>query len=284
MQKIILSAQVATRILSGKHLMLCAILMVLASGLSAQEQDALSFIDSLTNIIIQQKAQSDAQKETVASLRKQLLFELKNNKTLNKADRTRLWVTMGNLESKQGVYAALIPKNEVSEEILAYEKKLQELADSIAHIQQQLIAAIEEPSNTTRTKEKAVHVLASIHKEEVIQYLLKNEKSLRFGAMDPEDYDIQAEEAIRTAMVAIFHEYFSKPEVNWLVFPFILKYVDTDSFLEIGMVRELSGYGKNEHSRDSWYLLKFMQANASPAFKTVIEGELRVVKKPEEKR
>jgi hypothetical protein len=63
---------------------------------------------------------------------------------------------MRNLELKKEAYPALIPENEISEEVLAYEKKLQRLTDSIALIQQQLIAAIEDPINTTQTKEKAV--------------------------------------------------------------------------------------------------------------------------------
>lgn len=282
MQKTIFSARVATRIIPDR-LILFTVIMVLASGLFAQQQNPLSFIDSLTNIIIQQKAQSDPQKETVAILRKRILFELKNNKELSEADKTRLWVTMRNLELKKEAYAALIPKNEISDQVLVYEKKLQELTDSIAVIQQQLIAAIEDPSNPPRTKEKAVNVLAGIHNEEVLQYLLKNEKSLRFGAMDPLDADGFDEETTRTAMLAIFNEYLSKTEANWMVFPFILKYIETVGFSEIGLVRKLYGY-ENEHYRNSWYLLKFMQANANPALKTIIEGELRVVKEPEERR
>ena len=282
MQKTMFSVWVATRTIPSK-LILFSFLMILASGLFAQEQNALSFIDSLTNIITRQEAQSDPQMETVAILRKRVLFELKNNKNLSKADRSRLWVTMRNLELKKEAYAVLIPENEISKEVLAYEKKLQELTDSIALIQQQLIAAIEDPNNTTQTKEKAVNVLAGIHNGEVIQYLLENEKSLRFGAMDPLDTDDFDEEAIRTAKLAIFNEYLSKPEVNWMVFPFILKYVDTAGLFEIGLVRQLYGY-KNEYYRNSWYLLKFMQANASPALKTIIEGELRIVENPEERR
>lgn len=282
MQKTMFSAQVATRIFPGK-LILFVFIMALAGGLFAQQQNTLSFIDSLTNIITQQKAQSDPQRETVKILRERVLLELKNNKGLSETDKTRLWMTLRNLELKKGAYAALIPQNELSSQVLAYEKKLQELTDSIALIQQQLIAAIEDPSNSPRTKEKAVNVLASIHNEEVLQYLLENEKSLRFGGMDPFDTDGMGEEATRTAMFAILHEYLSKPDVNWMVFPFILKYIDTEGFLELGMVRELYGYG-NERYRNSWYLLKFMQSNISPALKTIIEGELSVVKVPEERR
>ena len=282
MQRTIFSARVATRTILGK-LILVAALMVLASSLMAQEQDALGFIDSLTNVITRQKAQSDSQRETVLLLRKRVLFELKNNKNLSEADRTRLWMTMRNLELKKETYSALIPKNEISLEVLAYEKKLQALTDSIALIQEQLIAVIEDPSNTTQTKEKAVNVLAGIHDEEVLQYLLKNEVNLRFGAIDPLDADEFDEEATRTAILAIFNEYLSRPEVNWMVFPFILKYVETAGLSEIGLVRKLYGYG-NENYRNSWYLLKYMQSNASPALKTIIEGELRVVEKPKERR
>lgn len=187
-------------------------------------------------------------------------------------------------QQQKGAYAALIPQNELSSQVLAYEKKLQELTDSIALIQQQLIAAIEDPSNSTRTKEKAVNVLASIHNEEVLQYLLENEKSLRFGGMDPFDTDGMGEEATRTAMFAILHEYLSKTDVNWMVFPFILKYIDTEGFLEIDMIQELYGGYGNERYRNSWYLLKFMQSNINPALKTIIEGQLRAVKVPEERR
>ena len=67
------------------------------------------------------------------------------------------------------------------------------------------------------------------------------------------------------------------------LFPFILKYVDTAGLFEIGLVRQLYGY-ENEYYRNSWYLLKFMQANASPALKTIIEGELRIVENPEARR
>lgn len=277
-----LPIQVVTRIIPSK-LTLLIVLMGLASGLFAQEQDALSFVDSLTNIITQQKAQSAPQKETVATLRKRMLFELKNNKNLSKADRTFLWVTIRKLELKKEVYTALIPKNEISEEVLAYEEKLQELKDSIAYIQQQLITAIEDPSNNNQTKEKAVNVLAGIHNEEVLRYLLENEKRLRFGAMNPLNSDIYDEDATRTAMWAILNEYLSESEVNWMVFPFILKYVETVGIAEIGMIRRLYGYG-NERYQNSWYLLKFMQANLSPDLKTIIEGELRTVENPEERK
>jgi hypothetical protein len=282
-KKTMLSIQVVTRIIPSK-LILLIVLTGLASGLFAQEQDALSFVDSLTNIITQQKAQSAPQKETVATLRKRMLFELKNNKNLSKADRTFLWVTIRKLELKKEAYTALIPKNEISEEVLAYEEKLQELKDSIAYIQQQLIAAIEDPSNNNQTKEKAVNVLAGIHNEEVLRYLLKNEERLRFGAMNPLNSDIYDEEATRTAMSAILNEYLSESEVNWMVFPFILKYVETAGLSEIGLIRQLYGGYENEHYQNSWYLLKFMQANANPALKTIIEGELRIVENPEERK
>lgn len=282
MQKTMFSVQVVTRIIPGK-LILLTVLMGLASDLFAQEQNVLSFVDSLTDIITQQKAQSAPQKETVATLRKRILFELKNNKDLSEADRTLLWVTIRNLELKKEAYTSLIPKNEISEEVLAYEEKLQELKDSIAHIQQQLIATIEDLNNNTQTKEKAVNVLAGIHNEEVLRYLLKNEKRLRFGAMDPLNSDVFDEEATRTAMLAILNEYLSKSEVNWMVFPFILKYVETAGFTETGLIRQLYGY-ENERYQNSWYLLKFMQANASPALKMIIEGELRIVENPEERR
>ena len=279
--KTIYSTQEAIIISRGKHLLLGLFLMLLfASGLSAQ-QDPLSFIDSLTNIIVQQDAESDAQKATVITLREQIFLEMKNNrKNLSKEDRTRLLMALRNLETKQEDYVALIPRNDISPTILAYEKKLQAFKDSIRLIQEQLIEAIEEPRNTTRTKEKAVQVLAGIHNEEVLQYLFENERNLRFGTIDPDNFE---EEEIRTAMISILEEYLSEGKVNWMIFPFIVKYVKNVGAYEIGLIRELSGYGRNGYL-DTWYLLKFMQANMSPAMKTIIESDLRTVKNPEERR
>ena len=117
------------------------------------------------------------------------------------------------------------------------EKKLQNFKDSITLVQQQLVALIEAPLTTIRTKEKAVYVLATIHSEDVLEYLFKNEKNLRFGSdgyMETGDYN---EESTRTAMIGIFKEYLSNPEINWMVFPFVLKYVKTVGGSEIGLIR-----------------------------------------------
>ncbi len=280
MLKIMYSTWVAITISRAKYLLLGFFLILFASDLSAQ-QNRLNFIDSLTNIIIQQEAESDAQKATVATLREQLLFELKNNrKSYSNEDRSHLLMTLRHLEMKREDYVALVPKNEVSDEVLAYEKKLQALKDSMALLQGQLIEAIEKPSNNTLTKEKAVYVLAGIHNEEAIEYLLKNEQKLRFGNVDPDDFN---EEDTRTAMIAIFKEYLSEGEVNWIIFPFIIKHLKEVGHSEIGLIRELSGYGRKGYL-DNWYLLKFMQANMSPAMKTIIESDLRTVKNPEERR
>ena len=276
------SLRIASRILSLKHLMFCVVLAIPASGLLAQEQDPLSFIDSLTTIIRQQKVHSYVQQETEAVLHKRALSELNNNKSLTKKESARLQKTIHDLALKKRRYTALISKDEISKQVLAYEKKLQALSDSIALIQKQLIAAIENPVSTFRTKEKAVYVLASIHKEEVIEYLLKNEKNLHFGKMDPDNWHHYEDEVYRTAMIAIFKEYLY-PEVNWMAFPFILQYLDTLGLSEIAMIRELYGYGKEQY-RDSWYLLKFIQANMSPDFKTIIDGELELVKNPEKRK
>ena len=106
------------------------------------------------------------------------------------------------------------------------------------------------------------------------------EQNLRFTVVDYIDTGDFEEDDTRTVMIAIFNEYLVKPEINWMVFPFILKYLKTAGYSEIGLIRELYGYGNKLH-QDSWYLLKFMQANASsPAIKEIIKGELRVVKKP----
>ncbi|MCO6489564.1 MAG: hypothetical protein J5I98_14155 [Phaeodactylibacter sp.] len=213
-----------TRTLLGRHLIAIGALLLVASGLHAQEKHTLRFTDT----------------------------------------------------------AVLKPQNEVSEEVLAYERELKRLTDSIAVIQDQLIAVIEHPASNTRTKEKAVNVLAGIHNEQVVEYLLKTEKNLRFGPIDPLDDDL-GEETARTAMIAIYKEYFSRHEVNWIVFPFLLKHIDAFGFSEIGIVRRLYGYG-DERFKAPWLLLEFMHANANPALKRIIEGELNGIKIPDERK
>lgn len=275
------SFRIAIRILSIKYLMLCIVFAITTSSLVAQEQDPLKFIDSLRMIIDQEEIHSYVQQETETVLHKRALSELNNNKHLSKKERARLQKTIHDLVLKKRTYTALVSKNEISKEVLAYEEKLQALSDSMTFIQEQLIAAIENPVNTYRTKEKAVYVLARIHKEEVIEYLLEKEKRLQFGTMDPENWRDYDEEVYRTAMIALCKEYLY-PEINWMVFPFILEYLETAGFSEMGVIRQFSGYGKKGY-RDAWYLLKFMEANASPELKTIIEGELRNLNNPTER-
>ena len=167
------------------------------------------------------------------------------------------------------LFFQLNAQSEINPAVLALEAELQRLQDSITTIQNQLIGIIEAPEPNVHTKEKAVQVLASIHKEDVIEYLLKNETQLRFGKIDPIDDDYDGESA-RTAMLAIYEEYLIRSKVNWMVFPFLLKHIGEISYTEIGIIRELYGYD-DERFEKPWLLLEFMYVNGSAGMKALVE-------------
>jgi len=160
-------------------------------------------------------------------------------------------------------------------EVLELDRQLSALQDSIATIQVQLINIIEDSTKRLKTKDQAVHTLAKIHEESVVEYLVKNEGSLRFGSPGPDSDDFEMEYGFRSAMSALSEEYIHEYEINWIVFPYLLKYLDHAGFLEFGFIRQLYGYGYGDiGKKDPWYLLKFMQSNARPGFREIVELEL----------
>ena len=284
MRKITYLLPETIRTLCDKGSLLVAGLLLLSFGLPAQAQNPIGFIDSLTTILVGQEAGSEAQLATADVLREQLFSTLRNEKSkLSKEERTQLWLTISNLETKSGAYTALRPKNEVSAEVLTLEKELQRLQDSIIRIQDQLTGIIEAPASSTKTKEKAVQVLATIHRGEVIEYLLDNEKRLRFGPLDPMG-DFYDEENMRTAMLVLHENYFPESEINWMIFPYLLKQLDSEGISEIGMIRRLYGYGGNSVNAP-WLLLEFMRENAGTlAVRKLVESALKELNIPEERR
>ena len=122
MRKVILLVQVIRPLLFKRYL-LFIFLIIFSTEVYAQQIDSLGFIDSLTNLIIRQEAESDIQNRNVAELRERLTTELSKNKVLDKTTRTRLWIVLRDLESKKGVYTALNPKYYVDKKIYEYERK-----------------------------------------------------------------------------------------------------------------------------------------------------------------
>ncbi|MEM6395767.1 MAG: hypothetical protein AAF741_05425 [Bacteroidota bacterium] len=177
------------------------------SWLSAQTADPLGFIDSLTNIIVNEEAQSAVQEKAVNELRDHLEDRIRNDRGLSNVNQTRLWVTYRNLNMRRGDYLALIPKNDISEKVLLLEESLKSYRDSIAIIQVELINIIEDSISSTNTKEKAVNVLASIQDENAISFLLENESSLQFSSVHPENEDELDNEMYRTVMLALSDQY-----------------------------------------------------------------------------
>jgi len=163
-----------------------------------------------------------------------------------------------------------IYSREVNDEVLKLQEELKEMQDSIAGIQQRLIGIIETGTENYGTRHAAIGILASIHEESVVEYLIKNEKDLRFGEISSDDDDQQMELNNRSALSALYEEYASDYAINWVVLPHLLKYHDSEGFSEIGYIRQIYGYGYDTF-KDPWYLVKFMQANAQPGFKTMID-------------
>lgn len=225
----------------------------------------LLFIDSLTNLIILEPPQSEKQKTFEQELLKQLVKYL-HNPVLTESEESIIWSTIDAIQFRRGVYVALQPQpkpDTLSHEVVILEKKLNEWEDSITIIQKRLIEIVEEELQTRATKEKATQTLVKIHREDVLEYLMKNEEKLRFGIFNMDDETVESH---RTAIWKIMLQIDQDNEKKWMVFPFMMRYFRELGFSEMGMIYTLLSW-----TNHPWSLLDFMYENASDESKPIIK-------------
>jgi len=262
LQKKILLDQVLTPILRSKNLFLLLLVAIAPYFAMGQSGKALSYIDSLTQVLQQQKPESAAQKETALELKKRLGQSLRVKGKMTQTERDLAWKTLRELEFRKGAYTVLkatLPKDSISNEVLVLEESLQLLQDSLQVLQNSLIAILEN-ENTRATKEQATKTLARIHSPQVVNYLINNEKDLRHGVYNA---DSEENETYRTAMIALNKEYIDQPKYDdkWLLFPYLFQNLNNLGLMEIGLI---NGFLNNPREfNEPWLLVDFMQANTT---------------------
>lgn len=239
-----------------------------------QSDPALHFVDSLNQIITSQPAGSKAQTAASEELRARLVQVVKHGSHAQRYIAVRL---VQELDYKMGTYKALIPQqaDTISNEMVLLEKQLIKWQDSIAHVQQALKRIIEGKNQTNATKEKAVLTLATIHDTQVLDYLFENEEKLQFTKIDSEDSEASEQELYRTAMVALWNEYFYNEGADarkWLLFNYLLQDIKQDRFQENALIVMFLENPARYNSHE--LLLEFMYANASPGSKKILESFL----------
>ncbi|MBP6812287.1 MAG: hypothetical protein KA138_12245 [Saprospiraceae bacterium] len=171
------------------------------------------------------------------------------------------------LETERAVLAVLKPGSgdSLSPEVVLLQKQLSACQDSILAIQQRLMLIVENNNKTKADKAFATQMLASIHTPEVLDYLFEHEPELQFGPFGSEQRE--EDELHRTSMKAIRKEYGNTR--NWMVFPYLFQGLKGLSYSEMGIIHQWLSYPTAYNA--PWLLLEFMEANASPESKPVIQ-------------
>lgn len=156
-------------------------------------------------------------------------------------------------------------KDDPSPELLRLQTQLAALQDSITAVQKHLISILENKNETRIDKEWATQLLADIHRPEVLEYLFEHEPELQFGPFGSEQRE--EDELHRTAIKAIRRAY-GEPR-NWMVFPYLFQHLPSLSYSELGMIQAWLLYPTEYKA--PWALLEFMEANADPQSKAVIQ-------------
>lgn len=152
-----------------------------------------------------------------------------------------------------------------SPEMLLLQTQLADLQDSITAVQLRLMRILENKSETKVDHELATQLLADIHRSEVLEYLFEHEPELQFGLFGSEQRE--EDEVHRTAIKAIRRAYGESR--NWMVFPYLFQHLPSLSYSELGMIQAWLLYPTEYKA--PWALLEFMEANADPQSKTVIQ-------------
>jgi hypothetical protein len=276
MQRTTSSGQVDTRISPVKPFFHTFCLVVFC-GLSlhgqVQKAPAMSFVDSLTQIIVSEPAGSAVQTAAAAELRAKLLHVARYGAPEQKGLALR---AVQELDYKTGVYKALLPPprpDTLGREVLALEAQLKKWQDSITHVQQALIGIIEDDGQTRATREKAVLTLAKIHNKKVLDYLFENEGKLNFGPpLSSEDHEAWDQEVYRTGMHAIVNEYFYKEDTEvekWLLFKYLLHDLKKMGVPEVALVSYFLSLPERYQSQE--LLIEFIDANANPKTRELME-------------
>ncbi len=205
-----------------------------------------------TSLMIQDLKQLVGQDSTVQQLRRELLIELTTSKInhpeISASEEKKAFVTslIHQLANGKGPFSFLYKKRErklsareirelsdtLTLEIIALQKSLSRLEDSVAILQARLIQIIESPIPSRATKEEATILLTTIPKLAVIDYIFQNQDSLRFCG----EWEVYASgDAVfpgfpRTGMAHLLHSYLpngaGKKGRNWSVFPYMIEYLD----------------------------------------------------------
>ena len=205
---------------------------------------------------------SEEQEKHVLAL-KSLLKKTATDKSVSDEEKKPIWTTLNQLINKIEFYEILRPQVKVDTidiKVAQLESKLDSLENSITNIVNELKVIIENPEENNKTKEAALLALLKIQRQDIIEYALKNEKDFQFGEIDWEEYPMNA--SYRTVMKGL-RQY--KNDDNWLPFPFLMDQLRTYSVAEIDLMEWFKNY------KSPWLLTEFMNENASPESKSVIE-------------
>ncbi|MCF8237266.1 MAG: hypothetical protein K9I85_03865 [Saprospiraceae bacterium] len=230
------------------------ILLFLTSWISADGQTRYVQTNGRvdTTLMIHDLRQLVSQDSTLQRLRRDILIELTtakiNHPEISASEEKKAFVSsiIHQLANGKGSFSFLYKKRErklsarelrelsdtLTLEVIALQKLLSRLEDSMANLQARLIQIIESPHPSRATKEEATILLTKIPKLEVIDYIFRNQDSLRFCG-DWEAYS--SGDAIfpgfpRTGMAHLLHSYLpngsGKKRRNWSVFPYMIEYLD----------------------------------------------------------
>ncbi len=192
------------------------------------------------------------QDSALQELRSDILIELTSSKVTHpdirasEVKKAIVTSTIHQLANGKGSFSFLYKKRErklsareirelsdtLTLEVIALQKSLSRLEDSMSNLQARLIQIIESPHPSRATKEEATILLTKIPKLEVIDFIFRNQDSLRFCG----DWEVYSSgDAIfpgfpRTGMAHLLHSYLptgaGKQRRNWSVFPYMIEYLD----------------------------------------------------------
>ncbi len=257
-------------ILSGKTYFFFLVFIFSSYSMTGQIRSDLDFIDSLTQIIVNEKQGSPEQEGSIEELRQKLISstELPD---LTTEEKWKIHKNISNLTLLSGVFSVVKEpryNQDTSDKLTELQAELEATKKRLQDIQDDLIGIADAEDNNPKDREKAVDLLATIKNPVVLEFLFANEERLRFGKFNT--YDKEGDWQ-RTTLRAILKNYTA--EDRWLLVPALMQHLKTLDYSEIYLLHRYAEMYPDKEGLG--HLYRFMSVNSSEESKAVIDAFIK---------